>query len=290
MRWIFTVCIFCCVLFNAHAQNNSGIDTALKFNQRYTKCERKWVVISKADTAKDYLFGFIYIDEVAGFTFDMKGSFRVDNNDRYIVDTTLSKNSSVKYRISPNWRNVALLPRQRLSELHIPAQPSWVKLYYADNRDTSVLYNYRMGFLYNDANECQTALTYLKKAYQLKPHFHGLEFEMAFAYNALNQTDSAINILELAVKYDNANVLFYRELGYAYLHKEIYDKSISYYKQGIEICTNKQMDTKCEMAINMAKAYQSSGDHADFTIWGNKAKSWATPGTPLYKFIVSQGF
>jgi len=288
MKRIILTLLFVVTIINAFGQQMPNVDTALKFNQRFTKCERKWVVISKADTAKNYLYGFIYIDSQAGFTFDMKGTFVINSNGQYIGDTTLSKNRSIKYRIAQNWRNVALLPPSRFKELHIKPQPAWIKYYY--NYTDTIQHNYRWGFIYNDAGQSDTALTYLLQAYKLKSHYPGLEFELIFAYNALAQYDDAIKVLESAVQNDPKNTLFYRELGYAYLKKALYDKSIAYFKQGLDICTDKQNDTKAEIAINMAQDYKLLGNDAEYKEWGQKAKAWASAGSQLYKFIEAKGF
>lgn len=244
--------------------------------------------MSKADTAKDYLYGFIYLDAQAGFTFDMKGTFTVDENNRYIADTSITANRSMKYRIARNWRKVALLSPAHFVELHIKPQPAWINIYYSYT-DT-VQHNFRWGFIYNDLDQCDTALVYLNKAYAVKPHYPGLEFELIFAYNALAQYDDALNVINVALQNDPKNVMFYRELGYAYLKKKDYDKSVASYKQGIDMCTDKQSDAKSEMAINLAGAYKLMGNQAEYMNWGGKAKAWATPSSAIYKFIVSQGF
>lgn len=44
------------------------------------------------------------------------------------------------------------------------------------------------------------------------------------------------------------------------------------------------------MAINMAKAYKSLGNENEFQTWAKNAKQWATPGSPIYNYVVSQGF
>jgi tetratricopeptide (TPR) repeat protein len=289
MRSLLLSFALTCILFSAYAQH-STVDSILKFNQSYLKCERKWVVISKNDTASRYLFGFIYVDMMAGFTFDLKGEFSIDEKGKYIVDTSMLKGSSLKYRISPNWRKVALLSSQHFNELHIQPQPSWIKFYYGDNRDTSVLYNYRMGFIYNAAEDCSTALIYLKNAYRINPHYKGLEFEMAYAYNDLKHPDSAEMILESALKFDPENIMFYRELGYANLEKGDNNKAIDYYKMGIAKCGDKQLETKSEMSVNMAKAYKNEGNDIEYKKAMIDAKAWSKPGSDVYKLVVSQGF
>jgi len=265
-----------------------GADTSLKFTQRYTQCERKWVVLSKKDTAQSYAFGFVYIDERGGFSFRLKGAFKVGKDGHYTADTSATTNTSVTYRIGSTFRNVALVPAAHFGELHIQPQPDWVKAYY--HYTDTVTHNFRWGFIYNDAGQCDTALVYLNKVYQKYPHYDRLEFEMIFAYNNLGNYDSAIKIIQAGLDADPTNVLFYRELGYAYMKQKNLYKSISAYKTGISMCTAREKETKCEMAINLAEVYKASGDESSFKVWGAQAKSWARPGTELYNFIVGQGF
>lgn len=122
MRILFTCILYYCFAFT-FAQQTYPVNSTLKFEERFTKCERKWVVLPKVDTAKSYSFGYIYIDEAAGFTYDLKGVFIIDSQGKYISDTTASKNTSIKYRIAPTWRYVALLNPQHFDELKIKAPP-----------------------------------------------------------------------------------------------------------------------------------------------------------------------
>jgi len=286
MRPLF-VLLLVCNCSAVFCQNYSGADTSLKFNKRYTQCERKWVVRRPDNTGK-YAFGFIYIDSQAGFTFDFKGNFILGENNKYIVDTSISHNTSIKARLYPQWGNVAVLPASHFNELGIKPQPNWIGNYY--HYTDTLAHNFRWGFIYNDLDQSDTALVYLNKVYAVQPHYKGLEFELIFAHNALNDYDGAIKIINAALEADAINPLLYRELGYACMKQKFFDKAISAYKTGINLCTDSQPDTKAEMAINLAEVYKSIGSDDDFKTWGKLAKSWANPGTDVYNFIVSQGF
>lgn len=277
------------MLLNAFAQRGLGIDTALKFNKRFTQCERKWAVLQSKGAAESYLYGMIYLDAQAGFTFDVKGKFKIDEDGRYIADSSFLTNTSMKLRLTRNSARVALLPPAHFAELHINPQPGWLKNYYSYT-DT-LAHNFRWGFMYNDLDQCDTALVYLNKVYAVQPHYKGLEFELIFAHNTLGHYDAAITIIKAALEADAMNVLFYRELGYAYMKQRSFDRAISTYKTGINLCTAaSQQETRADMAINLAEVYKSSGSDDQFKVWGKLAKSWAKPETDLYNFIVSQGF
>ena len=285
----FFVVLLVCSFSVAFCQSYTGADTSLRFDQRYTQCERKWVAFPKRGANQTYSYGLIYIDTQAGFTFQVKGNFNIDKSGRYIADTTFLANTSMKVRLTRNTVPVALLPPAHFAELYIKPQPDWLKGYYSYT-DT-LAHNFRWGFIYNDLNQSDTALVYLNKVYAVQPHYKGLEFEMIFAHNALNDYDGAIKIITSALDADALNPTFYRELGYAYMKEKIYFKAIYAYKTGITLCTSEsETDAKAEMAINLAEVYKSIGSDDQFKTWGKLAKAWARRDTDVYNFIVSQGF
>jgi len=270
-------------------QSNFGIDTSLVFNQRYTQCERKWVAFPKKGVKESYSYGIVYIDAQAGFTFDVRGAFKIDKDGHYIADTSFSDNTTTKMRLIRSTVHLALVPVAHFAELYITPQPGWLKSYYSYT-DT-LAHNLHWGITYNDLDQCDTALVYLNKVYAVQPHYKGLEYEMIFAYNTLGDYDGAIKTIEAALPADPMNVLYYRELGYAYLKQRNYDKAISTYKTGINLCfADHQRETKADMAINLAEVYKSSGSDDQYKYWGKLAKLWAKPETDLYNFIVNQGF
>jgi tetratricopeptide (TPR) repeat protein len=279
MKHLTLTVSFICFLCSAFAQNNAGADTALKFNHRITRCERKWVVIPKKDSDKYYAYGFVYVDLIAGFTFDLKGRFSVDRDDKYLADTSVTKNGPVKYRIAPNWRYVALLPQQHFKELNISPQPGWLKIYYNANDTGSAHYNYRLGFAYNAAGDCEGALPFLNKAWSANPQLDGVAFEMAYAYNGLNQFDNAIKVLIPAIQAKPAEPLLYKELAYAYAHKNDHENAIATFKKGLELFPDRPSDEKGEMALNLANVYRLMGNQDEYKNWMIKAKAFSPPNS-----------
>jgi len=284
MKNLLTLLLIC-LSFKLLAQT----DPELKFDQPFVKCEKKWVILNRSETDKGYTFGYIYIDSQAGFTFDMQGVFAVDPSGKYVRDTVIFKNTgAIKYRIAPNWRPVALLPPKHFDELKIKAEPDWVKIYYTYT-DT-LAHNYRWGWIYNDINDSQTALTYLEKTYKVKPHYPGVEFEMTFAYNALGRFNEAITLLEPAIRNDPKNTFFYKELAYAYFHTQQYEKAISTYKVGLEYFPNERSEARGEFAFNMANAYKVLKNEAEYKAWMIKAKEYTPTNSRYYKAIIDAGF
>lgn len=288
MKRYLLLLFFACSLLKVSAQQGNA-DMTLKFDHRYTTCEKRWVVLGRRNGEKTYTFGYIYIDEQAGFTFDLQGAFTVDDQGRYVRDTAIFKNTgSIKYRIAPNWLPVALLPERHFAELGIATEPEWLKNYYTYT-DTAA-HNYRWGWIYNDLGESAIALTYLEQSYKINPHARGIEFEMAFAHNVLEQYDAAEKVLEPAIKNDPNNPMFYKELGYAYQKQKKYEEAIRVFKQGLEHYPDKLNEQRGEMAFNMANCYKALGNPDEYKSWMVKAKSYTPQSSQYYKVIVDAGF
>lgn len=237
----------------------------LNFNKRFVQCEDKWVAFKMSEDST-YQFGFIYIDEQAGLTYNMEGSFKINSEDVFIPQKMDSIN--VKVRLEPNRVKVAIIPENRYKELMITETPDWLK-YYKQTEDT-VGRMVRWGFFYNAWDECEKALTYLEKAYQIDPHHSGLEFELSYAYNALEQFDKAILILNEAIKNNPKECLFYKELSYAQCHTgKLNDASITSEK-ALSVCTEKEL--KAEISYNLAYQYYLKKDKANFKKWAKIAK------------------
>ncbi|HNR15573.1 MAG TPA: tetratricopeptide repeat protein [Chitinophagaceae bacterium] len=268
------------------SQEKVVAETEFPFNKRFSECENRWVAFPKSEKDNKYPFGFVYIDAQAGFTFDMEGTFSLINGK--MVRDSFEKKGSFKYRLQTNTKKVTELSAEHLAILRVDSIPDWLTIYAAYTDTIRRLI--RWGYHYNHVNECHTALTFLEKAYKQKPHAEGLEFELSFAYNALGRYNEAINVLGPAIKNDPKNMLLIRELGYSYLEKKDYSRAIAIYKEGIEKCSDDELATKSEMAVNMASAYKAAGNEEQYKIWGTKAKEWAPKDSPIYNHLIKLGF
>ena len=65
--------------------------------------------------------------------------------------------------------------------------------------DDKVAKLYRWGYLYNEWNESEKALTFLEKADKIDCKFKGLQTELAFSYSALGKYKN----VELCLKKNN---------------------------------------------------------------------------------------
>lgn len=289
-RLIFIVFIALAQFARAQQQPRAMADENFSFDQPFTTCEKKWVIFPKAPNAKNYAFGYVYMDEQAGFTLRLQGAFSIDDDKNYVLDSAaVPKQGVTNYRLGANTKFVALVPLVHYGQLNITAEPEWVKNYYTVSRD-EVYRDFRRGFNFNAARQCDSALVYLEKVYQKNPNYNGLTFEFVYAYNELNQYDKSISILQESIKNSPDNIMFYRELGFAYLGKKDYDDAIVTYQKGINVFGDKAGSQKSEMAINLAQAYKYKGDKDAYQEWGKKAKLWAPINSAVYKHIESMGF
>ena len=279
MKIVFTVLV---ILISTTAFSAVKKDSTLVFDKRYTRCENKWVVLQKKEDTDQYTFGFIYIDRMAGFTFDRGGTFRIIDN-KLVPDTSDKKQFSLKVRIQPNFNKVALLPDTKRKELGLADVPDWLDIY---TRYTDTLaHNIRWGFHYNHNGDSEMALLFLEETYKRNPHLDGLEFELAYAYNALKQFEKAITILDGAIKNNPGNCLFYKELSYAQILLDKLEEAETTCTKGLETCSDEGM--KAEIAYNLAYHYYLKKDKPRFNVWGARAMTWTDAESKIAKSLMA---
>ncbi len=254
--------------------------TELKFDTKYFNAVDKWVAFPKKDVDSTYAFGFIYLDNQAGFTFNYEAKFTIKEQ-KLIKIGTDSTVSFMKYRLEPNTSLVSVLTNHQISELNLPKQPKWISIYKKGSEQVDYLKN--EGYHFNHVGASDLALQPLLKAYEIEPHFDGLEFELSFAYNHLGQYNKAIQILEKAIQNNPENFYFYRELGFSYVNLNQIDKAEKIYRKGIEISDNDF--EKSEMAVNMAQAYFKLKNKEKFDEWARLTKKYATNDKRYLQYI-----
>lgn len=257
----------------------TGVDK-LSFNKKYFECEDKWVVFPKEDKDSTYTFGFIYLDEQAGFTFNLESEFKITEEGEFIgypKDTT----SSFKYRLEPNTNLVSILSEDILIELNLTKEPDWLHFYKTNEGTTKSLVS--RGYHYNHVGVSNIAIQNLEKAYEIDPKFDGLEFELSYAYNATEQYDKSVLVLKEAIKTNPDNYFFYRELGYAQVRLNEISAAEKTYKEGIKMSDDKYQ--KSEMAINMTQAFFKIKDKKKFKKWAELTKKYADKDSQFLKYI-----
>lgn len=273
------ITILLLVLFSnfGFSQNNQA---SLNFNTKYFNAVDKWVVFPKKDTDSTFAYGFIYLDNHAGFTFDYKNRLSIDGK-RFV---NIEKDSTVgfmKYRLAPNTSLVSVLNEKQISDLNLPEYPEWLSTYKDSSNYVGYLKN--EGYHYNHVGASNLALKPLLKAYEIQPHFEGLEFELSYAYNALGKFKQAIVILDKAIKNNPKNFYFYRELGFSYKNLNRILEAEKTYKKGIKISNNDF--EKSEMAVNMAQSYFELRNKEKFDEWAKLTRKFAKKGSRYANII-----
>lgn len=267
------------LLLNSGTVCSQSFNEDLKFNTEYYDAVDEWVAFPKKEVDTSYAFGFIYIDEQAGFTFDYNSDFIVTKEGLKKLPRPFE--SSLKSRLSRNTIDVAILSDEQRAELKLPETPKWLAIYKDNSDEPDYLKN--IGLHYNAAGASNLALKPLLKAYEMQPHLDGLEFELAFAYNALKQFKQAVEILESAIENDPNNFLFYRELGFSFLSLGQIEKAEMNYQKGIKLTDNKSQIA--EMAVNMALIYFRQKNVEKFNEWAKLTRENSERGSRFTQLI-----
>jgi len=249
-------------------------------NKKFYKAVDKWIMLPKPKVDSSYIYGFIYIDTQAGFTFQLEGEIIVGQDGTFTSNNT-SKERMVKIRIPKNWALVATIPSDKLEQLNLPEQPKWLNAY--KSGEGNIAYLVRIGFHYNSVGASELALDFLNEAYIIDPHYKGLEFELSFAYNATLQFDKAITVSENAIKHNPNDFFFYRELGYALAYSGRTNEAEATYRKGIEICDNNRQ--KSEMSFNMTQAFSLQRNKDKFEEWYSITKGYTEKDSEINKIL-----
>jgi len=254
---------------------------ALQFDKKYVQSEDKWVAFS-ADSIGNHPYGFIYIDSQAGLTLDYAGTFKIDENGKFLSKKK-EVDGLVKYRLEPNNNLVAFIPESKFTELQIQKVPDWLENYKAGEGSIDRLYKW--GFMYNGWNECEKALEYLEKADKIDSNYKGLQVELAFSYNCLKRYNDAIKVLQKAVKQDPLDAYTNKELIYAEVKNGNLEEAKNVYRKVLKQVKDKTYNS--ENAYNILQAYFLKGDVKNFESWFSEANS-DLMSQPNFKNLVGQ--
>lgn len=245
---------------------------SLKFDKRNIQCEDKWIAY-QMDKDSTYTFGFIYMDSQAGLTFNYEGKFKIEKDGTYnkLKSEVENEVGFIKSRLHPNKIAIAEIPEAKFKELHIEKTPSWLKAHKTDENSVDRLY--RWGYMYNSWNECEKALTYLKKADKINSKFKGLQSELAYSYNALGKFNEAEITLKKAIQENPEDCYAYKELAYTYTKLENFDKVAETYLIMTKNCTEHTFIQ--ETAHNLAYEYFKIKDTINFIKWKTEAEKWS---------------
>lgn len=251
----------------------------LNFDKKYYQAVDKWVAFPKSEKDSLYSFGFIYIDQMAGFSFRFENTFKIDGQ-KLIASDGKPETTLMTYRLEPNTKLVAELTEDQMKQLNLPKTPEWLKIYKSD--ESSLEYLKDIGYHYNHVGASKEALEPLLKAYKIDPDYSGLAFELAFAYNATGQYEKAVTVLDSAIK-KNKDQLLYKELGFAFMNLNKFDEAEKIYSEGIE--SAKDNSIKAEMAINMCAIFFNQKNKPKYDKWLATAKKYMGDNSPFQQYV-----
>ncbi|SEQ17241.1 tetratricopeptide repeat protein [Flavobacterium urocaniciphilum] len=263
---------------NLNAQNNS----ILKYTKRNVECEDKWVVFPQSKDST-YIFGFIYIDSQAGLTFNYEGSFKIENDGKFILIEQKDIKHGLKVRLEPDDSKFAEVPEAKYSELKIKKIPDWLSVY--KDGEGTIERLYRWGYLYNGYGECEKALTFLLEAEKKNPNFEGLQVEIAYAYNHLGKYELAELSLNKAIKFNSKDCYVLKELAYTYTKQKKYDKGVQILDKMKKTCSE-ETTYIIETAYNFALEYYLVKDKKNFLKWKEEVLKLSTKENVYTKNVV----
>ncbi len=263
----------CLYGFNVHAQ------TDLAYTKRLIDCEDKWIALPM-NKDSTFTYGFVYLDNMAGLTFHLGGTFKLNGNS--LIVKAQSTNAMMKQRLAPTALKVAIIPKERFESLKIDEFPDWLKIY--KGADTaSIARLYKLAVTHNQWNEPIKALSYLGRANKIDPKHKGIAYEYAFAYNASKQYDKAIIVLDDALILSPNDCDLLKELMYAQMNLKQIDKAIETCKKAYQLCTQKNI--KSEMLYNITYHYFKQKDKVQFKLWAEESKKILGPADNAMKAI-----
>ena len=280
--------ILLCSTIIMNAQDVLPNHSPFSFDHRYYECENQWVVIPKKKDVDKYAFGYIYLDAMAGLTFEYEGDLRIDENGRFNRVDSGPKTYTVKQRLGKTTNILlALLPTKKIIELRLELNPKLLDGYRIPD---PVMHDIALGRTLNANEECRAALPYLEKAYSMRPTAPGVEFELGYAYNGVGKYTDAIRVLSNAIAHNPEDISLYKELGFAQSYSGDFESALRSYNHGFALDELQNYGYKGEMAFHMAMIYKENyKDEEQFKLWGTKALSLTGKDSFIYKKLTSLG-
>lgn len=254
MKYLFILLLLCA--FGAKAQYG------LKFDKQLLDCENKWIAVSLGDEGK-YAFGYVYLDNSAGLTFNLQGSFTL-TNDVYIAKHVVQ----VKNRITPTAAKVAIIPSNRLVELKVEASPAELK--YIGRNNSNDRY-FKLAQTYNIWKNHKQALKYLE-AITCNPYLYpnfGAEELMA------QNTEQTKKIKVVRKVFKASYIDPYKQEIFWLVQTNKMKMAEETYIEAIRYCTDEV--SKADMAYNIAYQYYKTSNIEKFNIWAKEVGRWIAP-------------
>ena len=270
-RYLIIILALCAIgaraQVNANQQPFKTIYGDMQFNTPFYDQEDHWVVAGKNPKNNKYVFGMIYLDNTAGFTFRAEGLFGVDAQGHVFRDSSdYIKNGILTTRITNSTNLICAIPDAMLADLKVQPVPDWLAVYHPATLDrNSNAYKIAHGRFLNSVKVPAKALQYLEPVYKTDPHATGLEYELSYAYNLLGRNAEAQAVLKSAIANAPDNSSLYAELGYAYIQGKDNDKAVDIFLKGLALAKQKNdnffrsaMTTNLVLLYNELKQYDKA--------------------------------
>jgi tetratricopeptide (TPR) repeat protein len=114
---------------------------------------------------------------------------------------------------------------------------------------------------------------------------------LTLIYDELQQFDKAQAVINDLITDSPYNITAYVLSATTFSKANDFDNAIKSYSKAIDITGVQNMETKAELAINVAMIYRDKkNDHDQFVAWGQKARSWAPANGRAAASLKTMGF
>ncbi len=254
----------------------------LNFNSNVPDAENNYVAVPREKVEDGFGFGYIYFDDVAGYTYRILGSLKQENGNLVFLANQNSSNSISIQRIENLEFKAAKIPAVMVEKFGFKPNPDWMKSY--TNSNPNHINELNRASHMNGKRFPQLALPKLLSIYNQNFKSEKFYFELAFAYNALKDYEKSVNIVEEALKNNYNNELLIKEKHFSLVHQNKLDKAGTFLKQNFK--NFKTNIYKSEGILNMAVGYYNQQKYNDALSWLSLYKTEV--GNDRYKETVEK--
>ena len=101
----------------------------IQFETEYIDAVDHWVVLpNNKDAVNNYLLGYIYLDEIIGFSITYYGELVIDSDFNWTLRNN-SQNFLFKSKLDTKTPLIHLVTLDQREKLNLPEKPQWLRLY-----------------------------------------------------------------------------------------------------------------------------------------------------------------
>lgn len=256
--------------------------TDLKFDSNIIDSENSYVVLPKKEKDTKYGYGFIYFDEMAGYTFRSLGDLVIENGKLKVVTDKFHKSSMLISRIGNFNLKTAKLNDDLVKKLNLESPPKWLENYKGSKSENEKILN-RASKL-NGTDNPQLALPKLLELYKNNFKTEALYFELIFSYNALGKFVEAEKISMEAMTVGKADDLIKKEHIYSLVHQNKVKEADIFLTE--KLSTFKNDSYKIEALVNIIASSAQNNNLNVAEKWLKELKS--KPNATKYQRNIDQ--